>query len=280
MSELMKLVEGLAPLLSQSKAIKANPRLIKRFLNTVYLRSALAKPQGIELNIPALAKWHLLERCNEILANTIAAQVNSASAGRSESLRLAEEAIVEINGKLPDLFIDNREDGFDSFNKGWLQLDPRLGEMDLRPLLHLSRDTATRDFGSDNMTDEGRSLRDALFCATSSNHQLSQAIQKASVTQVELAMKSAWQLKAPKRTWRKAEDVIPLIEPCKVYPVLSEIAASLLSEAPEKEIGPGIIPVLYICDWTHPIINKWSESSSSCNQQVKNAIQRAKKGNK
>ncbi|XKM14189.1 P-loop NTPase fold protein [Orbaceae bacterium ac157xtp] len=279
MSELMKLVEGLAPLLSHSKAVKANPRLMKRFLNTVYLRSALAIPQGIKLDIPALAKWHLLERCNENLANTLAAQVNSASAGRSESLRLAEEAVIEDNGKLPDPFIDNREDGFDNFNKGWLQLAPRLGDTDLRPLLHLSRDTATRDFGSDNMTDEGRSLRDALLSATRSNTQLSQTIQRTSVTQVELAMKSAWQLKAPKRTWRKVEDMLPLTEPCKRYQELGEKASILLSQAPEKEIGPGIIPVLYVCDWAHPIIDKW-ENSSLVTQPTKRAIQQAKKGGK
>ena len=90
--------------------------------------------------------------------------------------------------------------------------------------------------------------------------------------QVELAMKS-------KRTWRKAEDVIPLTEPCKIYPALSEIAANLLSKAPEKEIGAGIIPRHYTNNSTHPIIEKWSKSLS-CSTQVKNAIAQAMKGNK
>ena len=56
----MRLAEGLAPLLSGADAVKANPRLMKRFLNTVYLRAALSEPQGITVEIPALAKWHLL----------------------------------------------------------------------------------------------------------------------------------------------------------------------------------------------------------------------------
>lgn len=38
MIELMDLAEGLAPLLTQSSAVNANPRLMKRFLNTVYLQ--------------------------------------------------------------------------------------------------------------------------------------------------------------------------------------------------------------------------------------------------
>jgi hypothetical protein len=41
--------------------------------------------------------------------------------------------------------------------------------MDLRPLLHLSRDSAMRDFGDDSLTTEGRALRDALMVATSAN---------------------------------------------------------------------------------------------------------------
>lgn len=52
MVQLMELAQGLAPLLTQSSSVNANPRLMKRFLNTVYLRSALAEPQGIVLDIP------------------------------------------------------------------------------------------------------------------------------------------------------------------------------------------------------------------------------------
>lgn len=47
---LMNLAEGLASLLHGSSAVNANPRLMKRFLNTVYLREALSAPQGIKLN--------------------------------------------------------------------------------------------------------------------------------------------------------------------------------------------------------------------------------------
>lgn len=271
MLALMELAEGLAPLLTTS-SVKANPRLMKRFLNTVYLRSALAEPQGIELDIPALAKWHLVERCNEPLATAIAALVTSASDGRVPELQMAEELAKDPSKSLPDLFKSSDE----SFVREWLQLKPALGEVDLRPLLHLSRDTATREFGADNLTPDARKLRDALVVATDSNAPLTEAIKAVGAIQAGMAMGRAWQIRASKRTWRSAEDVVPLIEPCKVYPELGAQAAALLAEAPIPKIGPGIIPQLYEQGWARPILDEW-EANSLLDKTVKNAIQAKKK---
>lgn len=270
MLALMELAEGLAPLLTQSMAVNANPRLMKRFLNTVYLRSALAEPQGIKLDIPALAKWHLIERCDADLANALAAQVTSASEGRVEALRHAEEKASNSGEPLSAPFTDN------AFTRQWLQLHPALGDTDLRPLLHLSRDTATRDFGADDLTAAGRELRDALVNATSSNTQLTQAISAAGEHQAEKAMVRAWQIKASKRTWRSADDLVPL-EPAKVFPLLGAKAAALISKAPVNEIGPGIVPALYAQSWARPALDKWLENSS-LDAKTKKAIEAKKKG--
>lgn len=269
MHQLMELAEGLAPLLTQSSAVNANPRLMKRFLNTVFLRSALAEPQGIQLDIRALAKWHLVERCDEPLANALAALVTSASDGRVDALRIAEE-VARTGQPLTEPFKES------AFTKEWLQLQPALGEEDLRPLLHLSRDSATRDFGADNLTPEGRALRDALAAATSGNSPLTQAIEAAGAVQAEMAMSRAWQLKAPKRTWRQNEDVVPLVEPCRVFPELAAKAGSLLAQAPIAEIGPGLIPYLYEQAWARPVLDKWEEHIQ-LQRPTKNAIQAKKK---
>ncbi|WP_217265703.1 KAP family P-loop NTPase fold protein [Aeromonas veronii] len=114
---LMNLAEGLASLLHGSSAVNANPRLMKRFLNTVYLREALSAPQGIKLDIAALAKWHLLERCDESLAEAIAGQVHSDNDGRVQILADAEDAATKQVDLLPP-FKSN------SFTRQWLQLPP------------------------------------------------------------------------------------------------------------------------------------------------------------
>lgn len=265
MVKLMDLAEGLAPLLTQSSAVNANPRLMKRFLNTVFLRSALAEPQGIKLDVTALAKWHLIERCDEPLANALAALVTSGTDGRVNVLREAEEAVRD--GKaLPEPFKDG------AFTNEWLQLEPPLGEEDLRALLHLSRDTATRDFGTDEMTPEGRNLRDALALASSANDPLTKAINAAGELQAEKAMVRAWQIRTPKRTWKKGEDIVALIEPCKVFPSLGAKAASLLSQAPITEVGPGIIPSLAQQAWARPVLSGW-HTSSGLHSRAKAAIE-------
>lgn len=269
MQALMQLAEGLAPLLAKSSAVNANPRLMKRFLNTVYLRSALAEPQGIVLEIPSLAKWHLLERCDEALANALAARVTSASDGRVPALLEAEAARAD-NKPPPEPFKD------ETFTREWLDLQPPLGETDLRPLLHLSRDTATREFGSDDMTTEGRSLRDALVSATDGNAPLTEAIRKAGALQASLAMERAWRLRASKRTWRAGEDVVVLIEPCKVFPELGAQAAKFLAEAPVGQVGPGVIPQLNEQGWAHAVLDRW-EGDADINQRTKTAIQQKKK---
>jgi hypothetical protein len=203
------------------------------------------------------------------LANALAALVTSASDGRVDALRIAEEA-VRTGQPLTEPFKESAS------TKEWLQLQPTLGEEDLRPLLHLSRDSATRDFGADNLTPEGRALRDALAAATSGNAPLTQAIQAAGAVQAEMAMSRAWQLKAPKRTWRQNEDVVPLVEPCRVFPELAAKACSLLAQAPIAEIGPGLIPYLYEQAWARPVLDKWEEHIQ-LQRPTKNAIQAKKK---
>lgn len=267
---LMELAEGLAPLLTSSSKVNANPRLMKRFLNTVFLRSALAKPQGIELDLKALAKWHLLERCDEALANALAARVTSAAEGRVDAIRLAEQAAREGTA-LPEPFKD------EYFHKEWLGLEPALGEMDLRPLLHLSRDSATRDFGDDSLTTEGRALRDALMVATSANEPLTRAIRSAGANQADAVMAKVWQLKVPKRNWRQLEDVLPLLEISKVFPELGAKASALLAQAPVKEVGPGLVPLLYEQAWARAVLDQW-QASGDASRPVKQAIEQAKKG--
>lgn len=269
LQQLMDLAEGLASLMFKSSSISANPRLMKRFLNTVFLRESLAAPQGITLDIPSLAKWHLLERYNEDLAKALSGMVSSDNDGEIREL-LDAETIAAQGGDLPTPFSN------DSFVIEWLQLAPPLGGQDLRPLLHLSRDTATRDFGDDNMTPASRELRDVLKVATSSNDQLTQAIKLVDANQVQLAMEKAWQGTASSRTWKSKDELIMLIEPCRVYPALGKRAAALIRLAPAKMLGPGFIPLLGAEQWANETLTAWLDDPS-VGKPTKNAITAALK---
>ena len=266
---LMNLAEGLASLLHGSSAVNANPRLMKRFLNTVYLREALSAPQGIKLDIAALAKWHLLERCDESLAEAIAGQVHSDNDGRVQILADAEDAATK-QADLPTPFKSN------PFTRQWLQLPPLLGTEDLRPLLHLSRDSGTRDFGDDNMTPDSRKLRDALKNAASGHQSLTDLMNKVGPDQTELAMTKAWQSCSNARTWRRNEEIVMLIECCKTFPVLGKKAAGLLEQAPLKQVGPGIIPTLGAQPWAREILERWVDLNE-LSKPTKAAIENLRK---
>lgn len=263
---LMGLAERLAPLLYRASAVQANPRLIKRFLNTVFLRKALAKPQNIEVDVNVLAKWHLLERCDEHLASTLAKEVRAETQGRILSLQKAEDSIetlaktsnltneVLCRTNLPEPFVD------DPFTREWLSLKPRLGDVDMRSILHLSRDTTVSDFGGDALSQAGKKLLDSLVEAKTSNKQLSQAIEAAGEHQAGLALAEAWEHCRTNRKWDRSQDVLMLVEVTRVYPTLGPRAASLLNEARVSSLAPGLILSLKGCEWATEILSKWSNA--------------------
>lgn len=266
---LMGLAERLAPLLFSASTVQANPRLIKRFLNTVFLRKALARPQNIEVDVQVLAKWHLLERCDETTANTLAEKVSAESEGRVSILHDAELAAKDPEGTLPSPFGDK------SFVREWLQLEPLLGDMDLRPILHLSRDSTVRDFGADDLNTAGKALRDALASARITNDLLKKQIQEAGEVQAGLAMARAWEVRRSTRTWQKAEEVLLLIEVSRIYPSAGARAAALISQASVAQLTPGLVSVLTDCAWASEVLVKW-ERDELTPSPVKKAITSAR----
>lgn len=267
---LMGLAERLAPLLFSASTVQANPRLIKRFLNTVFLRKALAKPQNIDVDVQVLAKWHLLERCDETIANALAEKVSAENDGRISILHDAETIAKDQEGTLPPPFGDK------SFVREWLQLEPLLGDMDMRPVLHLSRDSTVRDFGVDDLNTAGKALRDALVSARTSNETLKQLIRDAGDIQSGLAMARAWEVRRSNRTWQKAEEILMFTEVSRIYPSVGTRAAALLSQAPITQLAPGLVSALTDCDWAKDVLSKW-ERDELTPQPVKRAIENSRK---
>ena len=267
---LMGLAERLAPLLLQASAVQSNPRLIKRFLNTVFLRKALAQPQGIEVDVQVLAKWHLLERCDEAVANALADKVSANTDGRVNLLREAEVAAEDASAKLPAPF------GEQPFAREWLQLPPKLGDFDLRPVLHLSRDSTIRDFGADELNQAGKQLRDGLVAARASSATLKAQIQAAGEPQAVIAMTRAWDQRTSARTWQKADESLMLVEVCNEYKGASNRAVTLLATAPTAQLAPAFVHSLLGCEWAKGVLDDW-EKNEHTPTPVKRAITQGRK---
>lgn len=266
LTALMGLSERLAPLLLSSTAVQSNPRLIKRFLNTIFLRKALAAPQGIDVDVSVLAKWHLLERCEADLANAIGEQVSSVNDGRVALLKTAEEEAKDANNTLSAPFSDK------PFVREWLQLTPPLGEYDLRALLHLSRDSTVRDYGTDDLSVEGKQLRDSLVAARAQNEALDEKIRGAGEKQAALAMARAWEQKRPSRTWQKPNELLILTEVCRIFPSAGPRAAAFLADAPTAQLAPAFVYQLKSCSWAAESLKKWLGDTNTP-PQIKKVIE-------
>jgi predicted KAP-like P-loop ATPase len=132
--------DRLAKQMVSSRRIAGNPRLIKRFLNTLSIRKKLATIYKIGVDDSILAKVLLFERCATRAAFELLVElVNNVIDGKPVKMRALEKAARE-GADIPF-------EGFDAwkadhaFVSEWLTLDPALADVDLRGALHVGRES-------------------------------------------------------------------------------------------------------------------------------------------
>src|ERR1035437_6433067 len=132
----LELAERLAPLLASSKEVAANPRIVKRLLNTISLRSRIAAQRGMTIDEVLLAKIAVLERCTDTdTAQWFYREINEAADGKPkilnelEKLRDDPEKFRETCPPAVAKHVD--------FLFHWANLPPDLTDLDLRPAVYL-----------------------------------------------------------------------------------------------------------------------------------------------
>lgn len=136
-AQALTLSAQLTPILTEGT--KGNPRQLKRFLNAMLMREAIARARGFDTAIerPALAKLMLLERFGHAAYETVINSLAGSPDGKLPSLAVLEG---DKSGGIPaesGAFADWPPD---DTVKGWLTLRPILGALDLRPYAFLTRD--------------------------------------------------------------------------------------------------------------------------------------------
>ena len=85
--------DRLAPIMASASQIAGNPRLIKRFLNALSVRMAIAKTHGVGTDEAVLAKLLLFERCGGARAyGELMKAVNDDAEGKARFLAQIEES--------------------------------------------------------------------------------------------------------------------------------------------------------------------------------------------
>lgn len=274
----LNLAVRLAPMMANSTSILGNPRLIKRFLNTVFLRSNLAKSQRINVDIPVLVKWHLLERCYPTFADKIASGINHDLEGRSiflSTVKRSANDIDDASANIKEFFEVGDKDQI-KFLEEWLKLEPLFNDIDLRPVLHLSRDSQIRDFGVDQLNQKGAELIEILNQAkvATDNYILSK-IRDAGDRQAILAMERVWRRGSSSRTFSKSSELVPLVAVASVYPEAGGIAKNYLTESPIDQVGPVWAAALGKLPWAASLLDQW-KSDARASASLKKAIDAAK----
>lgn len=138
----LDIADRMAPLLASSSRIRGNPRIVKRMLNVVRLRTRIAKKRGMPIDEAVIAKLALFERCTDSAAIIeLYRMMNEAPNGRPEVLKKLEE-----HAHTPDKFKELCPDSWKrpetlAFIQEWVALEPSLSDIDLRPAVYLSRET-------------------------------------------------------------------------------------------------------------------------------------------
>lgn len=148
------LAQQIAPILAEGT--KGNPRQIKRFLNALLVRQAIAKARGFaeQIKQPVLAKLMLAERFQPDFYERMSTQAMNAKDGK-----VADIAFLESKGKSKKpkeirKFTGKKSGKKEAITqqseiskwlehewlKRWLQIKPKLVNEDLRPYVFVARD--------------------------------------------------------------------------------------------------------------------------------------------
>jgi predicted KAP-like P-loop ATPase len=159
-SEILKEFPGIAPKVQHSLTLSdqlanvlargtlGNPRQVKRFLNSLMLREAIAKGRGMQAMIkrPVLAKIMLAERFHSEFYADLCKAANLARDGKVKQLSRLETLQKEEDsagqGKTKKTALDPAWEKWanDETLCEWAALSPKLEAEDLRPYVFVTRD--------------------------------------------------------------------------------------------------------------------------------------------
>ena len=138
----LELSGQIAPILADGA--RGNPRQIKRFINTMMLRLAIAEERGFqdELNISVLAKIMLAESFAPEIYDSVAR--GSANTGASQDLAALEATVLQqdtVNSETKSPVSISPPDWPNlEWAKQWAAIKPSLAQHDLRPYVFITRD--------------------------------------------------------------------------------------------------------------------------------------------
>ncbi|POF33912.1 Qat anti-phage system ATPase QatA [Roseibium marinum] len=246
----MELAGRIAPILADGA--RGNPRQIKRFINTMMLRLAIAEERGFrdELKMSVLAKIMLAERFAPELYDAMAR--GSANTGASEELAALEAVVAAGPTGMETKSADGKESAPSTeaslpdwpnleWAKQWAAIDPPLAENDLRPYVFVTRDRRSV-FGA--VTSLGE-LDELVAKLQGSPLQVKQAaaeiarLQSLEAEQVFDALRA--KVRDTEDLTQEPVGVKGLAEMARQHPFLQRPLLSFVQDLPVSKLGPWVV---------------------------------------
>lgn len=261
--------ELLAPLMVSATKIAANPRLIKRFMNALAIRLAIAKGHGVSVDEAVLAKLLLFERLapSDVYAE-LAMKVAEHAEGKPTFL--AEWEAVAAAGDSPKL----PEKWTQPFIQEWLALPPALANTDLRGALYVSREHAPLITAEDRLSSESAELLKALLENPTSAAAFKDRLAKIPRTETPLIMDRLLARAREEQSWGTPGILDACLVLTEADPALGKRLASFLQERPATQIQANLVMKISSRPWADEVFAAWEKASVS--GPVKKAIKLAR----
>lgn len=263
LSKEIDMADQLANIMVMADRIAGNPRLIKRFLNSLYIQQSIAKIQEISIGFEEMVKFQLFKRCaTQPEFDALASDVAESDDGRSKILS-------EIESKIKLGEEHSHDKWKSSFMQQWLELSPALGEVDLRPLIFLSRDRTAPRAAYDELSPEGQELFEALCITEDIASEMHQSIRDIGETEAG-KMLIRFRRQARSKQW---SDLIlkQALNIPKASPNLAYLYIDILNDIPARSRSVAFVVLIREEPWAQDLCQKWRDDSQTPDE-VKKAI--------
>ena len=260
------LADRLAPLMASSTKISGNPRLIKRFLNTLSIRLTTAKAQSVDIDAAVLAKLLLFERCSSSSQyGYLLKKIGDTKDGKPAFLS-AYEAIARQDTSKLDLPSDFKSD----FIADWLALEPELSGVDMRSALYISREHMPVLLKDERLSAEGAEILDLMMNDKSLPNKAEEKMSALPKWELDLMLEKflAHVRQEQKFTVNNMKAGLTI---SKTNNDLAVTFKNYLLQLPPVQVKPAFVANLSSTSWKEEIFSRWL-GNPNVSQSIKNAI--------
>ena len=263
----LALADRLAPLMTTSDKIAGNPRLIKRFLNTLHIRLSTAKAQKVAADEATLAKLLLFERCGKEEAyRQLVREVNDSEEGKPMFLAPWETAALKGAEFKPDAPWE------EPFARAWLALEPSFADTDLRAAVYVSRDHMPIVMAADQLSKDAVDLLEAVLKVTTQvSTPVAEKLKGLSPREQALVSERVLHRARQTQDWGTPPILYACLTLASVGTELASRFAVFLRSIPPNRISPALIPILSDKPWAKELLAYWTTHADTSGP-VKNAI--------